>query len=95
LKYNDTYNTIIPVVVEPESIVNTYIFTVSSKKCKDGIYKYVEDNIDRFKSSEVWDFKHEECMNLYYQHIKDTYSIDAKEFDIDYEIEYRWEIDVT
>ena len=97
---NLLYSGIIPQVdcmlytvqVPADSIFVAHTFSVAASKCKDGIDKYIKDNLDRFETSDVWDNSDNEILSKYISDINRRYDI---ELDIKapiYTNQFCWEV---
>ncbi len=70
-----------------------HTFSLSSKECPQGPDKYVQENLDWYTSSEVWQSAKEEMINNYLIYTKEKYNTDLIEQDLDYTTHYSWEVD--
>lgn len=82
-----------PVIVNARTIAKAYSFSVIASKCPNGPDKYVEDNLERFTNSAVWESAKEEIINEYLENIKQKYNIILDKNSLDYSIQYCWDVD--
>ena len=81
-----------PVRVPGTTMGVSHIFSVDSKKCVDGIEKYIEDNRERFENSKVWETRKEEMISKYVKQLEKTYNIKIVESNLDITPQYCWHL---
>lgn len=82
-----------PITIEGKTIAKSHSFPLKADKCKNGPKKYVEENLERYTTSSVWDSAKEEIIEMYLEEIKNTYGIILERNSISYTTQYCWNIE--
>lgn len=77
----------------PESIAKEHCFLINSKKCPQGIDRYIADNINEFTDSSIWEIYKDEIIKMYLKRLEEKYNIIIDENYLDYNIQFCYEVE--
>ena len=86
-------NFIKTVQLESKTIAQQHSFMINSKKCKNGIDKYIENNLESFTGSTIWNLYRNEIIDKYVTDINRKYNIELDKSSVDYSIQFVYEVD--
>jgi hypothetical protein len=86
------------VKAEPKSLFIEHHFSIYKDKCSNSIgknvFEYVEQNIERFISSSVWDSSDEQALNTYIKELNRKYNITIDKNSLEYTNQFCWEVEL-
>lgn len=84
---------ITPIQIPGDTLVVSHNFSISCDGIDGDIDKYIEDNIDRFVQSSVWNGSDEKAINMYLKRIADKYNVSLETDCLNYTNAFYWQVD--
>lgn len=79
-----------PVQIPGDTVVVEHKFSILASKCPNGIDKYMEENIDRYTQSTVWNGSDRKAINMYLNRLANTYNVNLEADCLDYSNAFYW-----
>lgn len=81
-----------PVTISSQVLAKLHTFSIEAKSLEDAII-YVNNHIDEFKNSIVWNSAESEIVNTYIEAIEEDYNIKLEIPSIKYRTQFIWDVD--
>lgn len=79
--------------IDSQTLWMSQHFLFDAEDCQENPANYVEQNLERFASLDVWEYKEKEAIHKYLEGVKSDYGITLDESKLDYTTKVSWVVD--